>query len=63
MKIVLDERNQIPSAPRLGSYTNATGSDSRACGCEIRTARRGVVLCVPCETHAGVMIVEMRPRA
>jgi hypothetical protein len=49
-------------APSLGSYSDATGSVSVACGCAVYTMPRGVVTAVPCEQHARLMVVEMRPR-
>lgn len=50
-----------PKAPRLGSYTDATGSTTVACGCRLDTLPRCVVV-TPCDGHRAVMVVEMRHR-
>jgi hypothetical protein len=33
-----------------------------ACGCSLMTVARAVVLCVPCQHHAGRVTVSMEPR-
>lgn len=48
--------------PTLGSYTDACGSVSSHCECRVTTMPRGVVVVVPCDGHAGAVVVEMRAR-
>ena len=61
-RYALTTPRRAPAGPCLGSYSDATGSVSVACGCAVYTLPRGVVVASPCLVHAGQMVVEMRPR-